>query len=47
LAYADGDFSLLDVAELADLPFSVVRGAADDLMAAGLLAEVADATRRA
>jgi aminopeptidase-like protein len=46
LAYADGDSSLLDVAELADLPFSAVRRAADDLAAAGLLAEVTDPARR-
>jgi aminopeptidase-like protein len=40
LAYADGQVSLLEVAELAGLPFSAVRRAADDLEAAGLVAEM-------
>jgi aminopeptidase-like protein len=38
LAYTDGDASLLDIAERADLDFDSVRRAADDLLGAGLLA---------
>lgn len=38
LAYADGTTSLVEVADLADLDFSQVRAAADDLLGAGLLA---------
>lgn len=38
LGYADGETSLLQVADLAELDFAQVRRAADDLLAAGLLA---------
>jgi aminopeptidase-like protein len=38
LAYADGTTSLVEVADLAQLDFSQVRAAADDLLGAGLLA---------
>jgi aminopeptidase-like protein len=38
LGYADGETSLLQVADLAGLDFAQVRRAADDLLAAGLLA---------
>jgi aminopeptidase-like protein len=38
LAYADGEASLLEIAETAGLPFSRIRGAATDLEAGGLLA---------
>jgi aminopeptidase-like protein len=37
LAYADGSTSLVEIADLADLDFAVVRRAADDLVGAGLL----------
>jgi aminopeptidase-like protein len=40
LNLADGEHSLLDVAERAELPFSVVADAADALVEAGLLREV-------
>jgi aminopeptidase-like protein len=39
LNLADGEHSLLDVAERADLPFAAVASAADALVAAGLLDE--------
>jgi aminopeptidase-like protein len=39
LSQSDGSHSLLDVAERADLPYDVVRRAADRLLDAGLLAE--------
>jgi len=38
LAYADGTTSLVEVADLADLDFHLIRRAADDLLGAGLLA---------
>ena len=38
LAYADGTTSLVEVADLADLDFHLIRQAADDLLGAGLLA---------
>ena len=38
LAYADGSTSLVEVADLADLDFALIRAAADDLLGAGLLA---------
>ncbi|MYW94013.1 DUF4910 domain-containing protein [Amycolatopsis rubida] len=39
LSLSDGDHSLLDIAERADLPFGAVAAAADALQAAGLLKE--------
>jgi aminopeptidase-like protein len=39
LNQSDGTCSLLDVAERAGLPFALVRRAADDLVAAGLIRE--------
>jgi aminopeptidase-like protein len=39
LNQSDGSRSLLDIAERAELPFGVIRRAADDLLAAGLLRE--------
>ena len=41
LNLSDGDHSLLDIAERADLPFSTVRHAADLLLEHDLLAEAA------
>ena len=41
LNLSDGRHSLLDVAERADLPFAIVREAADALVECGLLAEAA------
>jgi aminopeptidase-like protein len=38
LAYADGSTSLVEVADIADLDFALIRAAADDLLGAGLLA---------
>ena len=38
LAYSDGSTSLVEVADLADLDFALIRAAADDLLGAGLLA---------
>jgi aminopeptidase-like protein len=40
LNQSDGTHSLLDVAQRAGLPWQDVRGAADRLLGAGLLAEV-------
>lgn len=37
LNFSDGDHSLLDIAERADLPFAIIRGAADALLDCGLL----------
>jgi aminopeptidase-like protein len=39
LNLSDGEYSLLDVADRANLPFSVIQEAADDLVASGLLSE--------
>ena len=39
LNQADGSHGLLDIAERANMPFSLIRRAADDLLAAGLLCE--------
>lgn len=39
LNYSDGEHSLLDIAERADLPFSAIREAADRLLATDLLVE--------
>ena len=41
LNLADGEHSLLDVAERAELPFATVAAAADALVEADLLEEVA------
>jgi aminopeptidase-like protein len=42
LNYADGEHTLLDIAERADLPFQHLRQAADTLLAHQLLAECAE-----
>lgn len=42
LNFSDGDFSLLDIAERANLPFSIVRAAADTLIEHQLLEEIAE-----
>ncbi|MGE3539069.1 MAG: DUF4910 domain-containing protein [Candidatus Tectimicrobiota bacterium] len=39
LNYADGEHTLLDIAECADIPFQDLRQAADDLLEHGLLAD--------
>jgi aminopeptidase-like protein len=44
LNISDGSFSLLDIAERAKIPFSVVKHAADRLVNAGLLKQVQQAT---
>jgi aminopeptidase-like protein len=41
LNYSDGSRSLLDIAQRAGMPFATIRGAADALRTAGLLAEAA------
>jgi aminopeptidase-like protein len=38
LSFSDGDCDLLTIAERSGLPFAALRGAADALLAAGLLA---------
>ena len=42
LSLSDGDFSLLEVAERAKIPFAVVKRAADRLSAGGLLRRLAE-----
>jgi aminopeptidase-like protein len=42
LNLSDGDHALLDIAERAHMPFTLIRHAADELLAAGLLCEAAD-----
>jgi aminopeptidase-like protein len=42
LNYADGEHTLLDIAEHADLPFQHLRQAADTLLAHQLLADCAE-----
>jgi aminopeptidase-like protein len=41
LNLSDGDHALLDIAERAHMPFTLIRHAADELLAAGLLGEAA------
>ena len=42
LNFSDGDFSILDIAERAKMPFARIKSAAERLMAAGLLRRFAD-----
>jgi aminopeptidase-like protein len=44
LNLSDGDYTLLDIAERADLRFEAVKAAADALVSHGLLKPAADLT---
>jgi aminopeptidase-like protein len=46
LNFSDSEHSLLDIAERAQLPFSIVRRAADLLLEHGLLEEIQDQPTR-